>query len=590
MTARLWCLGVALGFLLGPDALCLPSERADGFAAVSGVVLTTDEPRLPVRRAIVSVTGSDRDVGHHAITDDNGEFEISALPAGRYRLAAKRSGFVTIAYGASRPEWPGTDLALSAGQRQSGLTLALARGAVIAGTVRDDSGSPAVDLEVQIERRTATGELYQRFTRTDSQGSYRLFGLPLGSYVVSVKPLSTGTAVTYSGSDAEVDAILQQLRAGRMSAAPTSTPGMAEARPSVSDYTRVYYPGVFTGDDATAVVLGAGEERAGIDLALTLMATARLTGRVVASGGSSTTGTVILSRLSKSSERGRTAGVRGDGTFEFSAVPSGRYQLVTFRPMTGDAAVKCEFASAEVHIASSQPPGVILALKPCLKIAGRIEVSADASAEASRASLMGTQVRLELDRSVRQPMDTELPLLASIGANSTFELGGTLQRVVPGAFILSTPSAGGSSGAWWLQAARTAEGLDVLDSPLVLTENSPEMTNLVLTFTDRHTSLSGSLVTAAGRPAVDYTIIAFTTNRDWWRQPFRRVLTSRPATDGGYKINDLPPGDYYVAALAEVAPNEWLDAAFLEQTVTAAVRVTIGPGEKQVQSLQIRGR
>jgi hypothetical protein len=272
-----------------------------------------------------------------------------------------------------------------------------------------------------------------------------------------------------------------------------------------------------------------------------------------------------------------------------SAVPSGRYQLVTWRSTTGENP-KCEFASSDVQVVGTSTPAVTVTLKACLRIAGRIEVASDASRDAARTGLTGTQVRFELDRSVRQPTETELPLLAPIGADGTFALGGALQRVVPGSFILSTSTPGGRPGAgWWLQSARTSDGRDVLDSPLVLTEDSPETTKIILTFTDRHAALSGSLVTAAGRPAVDYTIIAFTRNREWWRAPFRRVLTTRPATDGAFRLNDLPPGDYYLAALADVAPNEWLDAAFLERIVNLAVPVTIRSGEQATQSLQIKG-
>src|SRR5262249_40356389 len=113
-------------------------------------------------------------------------------------------------------------------------------------------------------------------------------------------------------------------------------------------------------------------------------------------------------------------------------------------------------------------------------------------------------------------------------------------------------------------------------------------TNVVLTFTDRHTSLSGSLVTASGRPAIDYTVIAFTANRDWWRAPFRRVLTSRPATNGAFVLHDLPPGEYFLAALADVGPEEWQDPVLLAQAASVAVRVTIAAGENKIQNLQLR--
>jgi hypothetical protein len=231
---------------------------------------------------------------------------------------------------------------------------------------------------------------------------------------------------------------------------------------------------------------------------------------------------------------------------------------------------------------------VLLTLKPCLKISARVEVAGDATPGATRASLTGTRVRIEADLSTGVPMYSLPVMVPPIGADGRFSTS-DVSQLVPGPYLVHADAPGSAPGkGWWLESARTDDGRDMLDVPLTLTDSSPETTNIVLTFTDRHTSLSGSLVTAAGRPAIDYTIIAFTANREWWRPPFRRVLTARPATDGAFALHDLPPGDYFLAALADVGPNEWLDPAFLELVVRAAIRVTIGPGEQKVQSLQIR--
>jgi hypothetical protein len=591
MTARRvrWFVVVA-ALAIVADRHGVTGQQAPALASVSGVVLTTEDPPRPVRRAIVSVRGSDIALGHHAITDDAGRFEIRDLPAGRYDLSAKRAAFVTIAYGASRPEWPGTPLALAAGQHLSGVTVRLAPGAIITGTVRDDTGAPAVGLEVRVERTTAAGGLFQRSARTDSQGAYRIYGLPPGTYTVRVQPLMTSADVTHARSDAEVDAILQQLQQGRFGA-PQAIARLRGSRSPVSDFAPIYYPSAFTSEDASPVVLAAGEERAGVDMTIRLMFTARLAGRVVGSDGRVLgSGGVNLVRASRHAARPRGAAIRADGTFEFAAVSPGRYQLVTWRAASvGEATGPCEFAAANLEVTGVQSPDVLLAFRPCMKIAGRVEVAGDATPGATPAGLTGSAVRFEADRSSNVPMDTLLPLVATIGADGTFSVGGALQ-LVPGSYLIHANVPGKAPGTgWWLQSARTADGRDILDVPLTLTNSDPETTNVVLTFTDRHTSLSGSLVTAGGRPAIDYTIIAFTTNRDWWRPPFRRVLTARPATDGAFLLQDLPPGEYFLAALAQVAPNEWLDPAFLEQAASKAVRMTIGPGEQKVQSLQIRG-
>ena len=582
---------VAVALAIVADRHSVIGKQAPAMASVSGVVLTTDDTPRPVRRAIVSLRGSDLALGHHAITDDAGRFEIRDLGAGRYDLSAKRSTFVTIAYGATRPEWPGTPLALAAGQHLSGVTLRLARGAVITGTVRDETGTPMADLEVYVQRPKPGGGLFEGSVKTDPQGVYRIYGLAPGTYTVWVQPLKTSGEVVYEGRDSEVDAILQQLQQGRFGTRQASVARPAGARSSVSDFVPIYYPSAFTNEDSSPVVLAVGEERAGVDLTIRLMSKARLAGRVVSiDGRPATSGGVDLVRASRYAPRPRGASIHPDGTFEFSAVSPGRYQLVTWRASSvGASTGPCEFAAADLEVTGGEPPQVLLALKPCLKIAGRVEVATGATPGATRARLTGAPVRFEADRSSGAPMNTLLPLLASIGADGTFTVGGALQ-LVPGSYLVHANAPGNApSTGWWLESARTADGGDILDVPLTLTDNSPETTNIVLTFTDRHTSLSGSLVTASGRPAIDYTVIAFTTNRSWWRPPFRRVLAARPATDGAFLLHDLPPGEYFLAALADVAPNEWLDPVLLEQAARQAVAVTIGPGEQKVQSLQIRG-
>ena len=124
---------------------------------------------------------------------------------------------------------------------------------------------------------------------------------------------------------------------------------------------------------------------------------------------------------------------------------------------------------------------------------------------------------------------------------------------------------------------------------MVITGDSPASTLVVLTLSDQHTSLSGMLETPAGQPAVSFTVIAFTTNRAWWSPPYRRIRTARPATDGHFSLVDLPSGEYYLAAITDLAPDDVRDAEFLAQAVPTAVRVTIAEGEQKVQNLRIAG-
>src|SRR5579862_8772922 len=69
---------------------------------ISGRVLATDNGR-PVKRARVSLSAAELPEGRGLLTDDNGAFDFSELPAGRYSMSVSKSGFVSLSYGQRRP-------------------------------------------------------------------------------------------------------------------------------------------------------------------------------------------------------------------------------------------------------------------------------------------------------------------------------------------------------------------------------------------------------------------------------------------------------------------------------------------------------
>jgi hypothetical protein len=54
-------------------------------------------------------------------------------------------------------------------------------------------------------------------------------------------------------------------------------------------------------------------------------------------------------------------------------------------------------------------------------------------------------------------------------------------------------------------------------------------------------------------------------------------------------MSSLPPGDYYLAALAEVARADLADPAYLEQVAASAIRITLALGERKVQDFRLGG-
>jgi len=73
-----------------------------------------------------------------------------------------------------------------------------------------------------------------------------------------------------------------------------------------------------------------------------------------------------------------------------------------------------------------------------------------------------------------------------------------------------------------------------------------------------------------------------------WTQGSRRTRQSTPNASGKFLLTNLPPGEYFLAAVTDVVPQDLYDSKFLTQVAAAAVKVTLAEGEKKVQDLRIK--
>src|SRR5262249_56164532 len=74
---------------------------------IAGRVLTADTGR-PVSRARVFINAAEVPGGRGTLTDAEGAYEITALPAGRYTVQVSKTGFISLSYGQTRPLLPAT--------------------------------------------------------------------------------------------------------------------------------------------------------------------------------------------------------------------------------------------------------------------------------------------------------------------------------------------------------------------------------------------------------------------------------------------------------------------------------------------------
>jgi hypothetical protein len=126
-----------------------------------------------------------------SVTDDDGRFRISNLPAGTYYVWPFAPASVVAEATGVSPQ--GKVVALAEAETVEDVDFHLTPGAVITGRVTDAAGRPVIDerirlLPVGADMRRLTSSIYPGINdiRTDDRGVYRIFGLPAGKYKVSI--------------------------------------------------------------------------------------------------------------------------------------------------------------------------------------------------------------------------------------------------------------------------------------------------------------------------------------------------------------------------------------------------------------------
>jgi hypothetical protein len=620
------------GFPGMPQPRDTPGKPAVGTATVSGVVTTSDDPARPLRRVTVTLQSAALRAPVATVTDDEGRFVLRDVVAGHYTVMASRPGYVDTILGAAPGSFLGAPIAVADGQHLAGLSVRMPRGGVITGTVRFPSGRPARGVQVQVSPiRTVDGRRRTRLTAglgvvaTDDRGIYRQFGLPPGDYVVQMMvgagPALASDAVRLTTSD-EI-AWAERLASAR---SPALTDPAAGVHPPAGRFvTRaaIYYPGTPNLEAARPIALAAGEERAGIDLVIEYVPTARVAGVVLDPEGRPQAGaTVRLNRTGASESLADMMGalvgrsVRSDdkGAFAIDAVPPGDYTLAAQAARPGEAAkpdagaspanvmsmVTAMFgqgggpgalhASAPVVVTGVDLDNVELRLGEGSTIAGTVVFDGTASrpsANAMQVMLMGVSERASI---VEQALSMVQGASGRVSDDLTFAIRG----VAPNRYRATVNLPGLMFGAampaatWTLKSIRAGNGPDLADVPFdVLPGRNVE--GLVVTLTDRPTVLSGKVVDGDGRPASAFPIVVFSTDSAHWIAGSRRIQQARPASDGTYRIQALPAGEYYVGAVTTLDLEDLYDPSFLQQIAPIAFKITLADGETKTQDLKIGG-
>ena len=582
------------------------APRPAGTAVLEGRVMRDN---APVVRATVTLDAGDGRSKREAVTDENGRFQFDLLPSGRFLLTASKPGWVPSHYGSPRPgRPPGASVSVADGARVN-VQIPMIPGSVIAGTIVDDKGRPLprqfpwlLESRVVGDRRVI-GRVrvpldvgfFER--STDDRGEFRLFGLPPGTYYLVVSPSIASARVTTAD---EV----------RWASQPAGT-----APPAVGPivgYAATYFPGTTDPGAAQAIVVGPGEVKEGLMFRVSSTPVARVAGLVQRPDGTpaervTVTLTPLESRVSLEGAT-RSAASGADGRFTMQNISPGAYRLSARAssapapapvgapggpPPRGPGGAPPVFdlwGDREITVAGQDIENIAIALAPASSLSGRLMFNGTTAKPPDDLS----QIRLQF-------IATEALAQAQAGAGGGYAasaIAGSVQadgtfRVIglpPDRYAVAASWPGMRSGdgaiGWWLTSVRVS-ARDLGDAPVDVRANT-EVTDVTITFSDRIGAIEGQLSDAAGRPAPEYFVVAFSADRASWTTTSRRFVPPvRPATDGRYRVNGLLPGDYYLAVVTAVGQDESADPAFLEAILPSAIKITVAAGDTKRQDLRI---
>lgn len=303
--------------------------------------VTAESTALPIAKAFVSAfyeeSGQTYFVGF-AVTNAGGEYTIAGLATHPYKVE-----FYTYSFGEGEKNYlaqyyqgkssssTATPVSVVAGEAKSGIDAALKSGGEIVGTVKAQGGAALPNIYVCANEETGPKESAGSCGYTDSNGKYRIEGLPTGSKYV----------VEFSAGFAGGANFLSQYHAGvALMTEATSVPVTAGGAPTTIN-EEMKFPG--------------GE----------------ISGRVTAASRGAPLKEIFVCADSTSSEVGSCGYTNSNGEYTVAALPAGSY-TVYFEPFYESIYLSQTYAGSVLVTVSKVAANINAALQTGGQIAGRV--------------------------------------------------------------------------------------------------------------------------------------------------------------------------------------------------------------------------
>ena len=554
-----------------------PLQPVGALVAVHGVVrnAATGEP-LP--RALVRIEG---DAATGALTDGDGRFEISGLPAGPQIFEVLKPGF---------QDRPGAGLGIAVDDAASSshnvivsadmgeLAFSLAPTNAIRGLVSLSTGDPAEGIEVQLLRRTVQeGRGVWQITsgtKTLSDGSYRFAGLPDGQYAVFTSPTldsegATNLFAAGRGSDVVREGYASQFYPDARELAGAAKIHVANGEEAQANINLTLEP--FHAVTATATFPGAGADGPAADRAGLNFSAVVLDGQ----------GHALPYAAPYDQATHTIQALLPDGTYSLQLTATGRF-LVRLMP---GGALRNFAPSAWPYVGSVE-----------FSVAGHAIANLRVPLSAPRASSVRYTVIHAGSAASQSPQNGRGEVVVSAsqaggwlsdGVSSSFAQGmneGALdvEYTPPGSYWMHARVA----QAGLCEASFTAGGANLAREPLVV-GLSGATAPLELTARDDCAGLTLTLppavanVTAGEEPFFTvYVVPDFDSTTDV------EPMTMRPTSGGSVTLEALTPGSYHVYTFAGPATLEYRNREALAALPNPGQQINLSPGTTSTVTLE----
>lgn len=420
------------------------------------------------------------------------------------------------------------------------VTLNMIKGGVVTGTVLSAAGEPVVQVGVRaILVRDAKGQVpryagFQLQRATDDRGIYRIYGLLPGTYVVFAG--GRNSFVGMSAYDEEAPTY-----------APSSTRDTA-ALISVS-----------SGDEATVDIKYRGEPGHAVS--------GTLTG--VPDAGAATNVNVFLTQVVNGASMAMAVSYSPTATnsFSFYGVADGEYDLKA--QLFSAASDSSMSESRHIVVKGSDVTGIELNIKPLGSISGHVLLAKSDVADCKdKRQPLFSETLIIARRSEKEKSHDRPPLITFVSSpgmpNQTGDF--RIRNLAPGQYNLQTryfakywyvKSIVQQSGATASIAAKTtaANPQNDLARNGVAVKFGENVSRVTVNLAEGAASLRGSLKFQTGQNVPPKFFVYLLPAEKESTEDVLRFFTSEVGADGGFALNNLPPGRYW--ALGQViADNE----------------------------------